>query len=203
MSGVDAQPDAVRQRRGLGELRERAAPRIRSVFERAGVRLGVELDPIGSHGCRPPDRIGNGVDEQADANAVRVKPPDGRLEACCGRPRLPARLTRDLARHDRHQRALIGPNLLDEIQQVRARVALDVVFDLRPLPAQRSRDVAHVAGSDVPAIRARMHGNTRRARSHAHVNRLEHARRAPAARVPQRRHLVDIDAQANHVMADG
>ena len=47
-------------------------------------------------------------------------------------------------------------------QQLRTRVAFDVVFDRRSSTLERARDVTYIVWSDVAAIGARMDGNARR-----------------------------------------
>ena len=114
-------------------MRERPrAPASAPLLERARERLGVELDAIGADRRRPADRLRLGIDEQADADAARRADRATIAGSALGLgARPPAGLARDLARHHRHERALIGPHLLDEIEQLRPRIAFDVELDRR------------------------------------------------------------------------
>ena len=113
--------------------------------------------------------------------------------------RSPAGLAGDFAGRNRDQRALIRLHLVHERQQIGARIAFDVVLDRRPSgrPSAR-RDVADIVRRDVPAIGARVHGDAVHAGVQADGNGVEHARHAAAARIAQRRDLVDVDRQADH-----
>ena len=82
--------------------------------------------------------------------------------------------------------------------QLGPRIAFDVEFDSRPLAFERARDVAHVLRRDVALIGARMDGDARHAGSKTHGHGVEHARLVAAARVAQRRDLVDVDGETNH-----
>src|SRR5204862_5072073 len=100
-----------------------------ALLERAGVRLGVELDAIGAGTRREGDRLRRRVDENTDPNAARLQSVDHSRQAIGIRTGAPASLARDFSGNDRPERALIRPDLLDEIEQIRSRIAFDVVFD--------------------------------------------------------------------------
>ena len=111
------------------------------------------------------------------------------------RSRLPARLARDLARHDRHQRALSGltsrtsssssgrgsPSMLNSTRGGGVRSARAMSRTSSGVMCRRSARGCTV----MPATPA----------ADAHVDRVEHARLPPAARIAQRRDLVDVDAR--------
>ena len=65
------------------------------------------------------------------------------------------------------------------------------------LPRKRGSNLAHVVRRDVPAIGARMHGDAGSARGDTDADSLEHAGQLAAARVPERRDLVDVDGEVD------
>src|SRR5207244_787804 len=67
-----------------------------------------------------------------------------------------AGLAGDFAGHDRHQRALVRPHLADHLEQVGARIPLDVELDVGAPRRQEGGDVVDVAAVDVPFVGARM-----------------------------------------------
>ena len=106
------------------------------------------------------------------------------------RTRPPAGLARYLAGNDRHQGALIRPNLVDEIEEFGPRIALDVVFNRRRAAAEAQRDRAHVFRRDVPAIGARMHRDAGCACRFGRRRRVEPHRRRVEQRAPD--HFVKV-----------
>jgi hypothetical protein len=92
---------------------------------------------------------------------------------------LPTGLAGDLACDDGDERALVRTDLLDQVEQLRARVALDVELD--PASGQGARNVAHIGGRDVTAISPRVHRDAGRAGGDA---RQENGRRASSAASP-------------------
>jgi hypothetical protein len=74
-----------------------------------------------------------------------------------------------------------------------ARVAFDVELDAALERLQQRRDLAHVIGGDVAGIGARVHGDAGAARGDAGAHGFGDRRHASAARVADRRHLVDVD----------
>src|SRR5262249_12135008 len=105
---------------------------------------------------------------------------------------LPSSLARDLTWFNRDQRALIGPGFFHQIEQLRPRIALDVELDARVLLAQDRGNGAHVFGRDVAATGTRVNRDARRPGRDTDPDSLEDARHAPAARVAQRGHLIDV-----------
>ena len=113
-----------------------------TALERPREGFRVQLDPIGAGGCGPPNGIGLGVDEEADADAARLETSDHLREAIAFGAGLPAGLAGHFSRHDWDERALVGAHLIDQIQQLGARIAFDVEFNRgrqRPQHARRSR----------------------------------------------------------------
>src|SRR6185295_12626276 len=110
----------------------------------------------------------------------------------------PAGLAGDFAGHHRHQRALIGPDFVDQREQIRPRITFDVVFDRRPNPRERACDVANILRRDVTRICAWVDGDAVNARINADTDGVENARLAAAARIPKRRDLVDVYREPDH-----
>ena len=114
-------------------------------------------------------------------------------------PGVPSGLAGDLARHDRHERALIGPDLEHQIDQLRPRIAFDVVLDRRARAASARAIVAHILRRDVaPSAR----GCTVMPGAPA-VRRSTPPRRARSACVPPRElrsvaTLLTLTLEANH-----
>src|SRR5262249_8675476 len=112
--------------------------------------------------------------------------------------RPPAGLAGDFTGDDRHQRALIGPHFVYEVEQIRPRVALDVVFNVPVAAAERHSDVTNILRRDVTPIVTGMDGDTRRARGDADVDGFEDARHASAAGITERRDFVDVHRKLDH-----
>ncbi len=141
---------------------------------------------------------GIGIDEQADAHAARFQIRHDRRKAGRIRTGRPSCLARDFAGQHRHERALIGPHSLNELDEIGPRIAFDIEFDSRPLAFQRLHDVVHVLRLDVPLIGARMNGDALNAGSKTHGHRVEHARLVAAAGIAQGRDFVDVDGETDH-----
>ena len=161
MSGVHAKTERVRELGGVGVGSE--ARFALAGLELARERLGVQLDAIAAHRCGPPDRVGNRIDEHADADADLFHPADDGFEvldrSVCG----PAGLARDFAWHHRYERALRGPNFQHQLEEIGPRIALDVVLDLRRA-LQQLGDVVHIRASDVTLVGAWMNRDARERR---------------------------------------
>ncbi len=174
---------------------KRSLPLGAAALERARERLRVELHAIRAEIGGPADRRLLGIDEEADADAGGAHIGNRareRVARCLGRP---ARLARDLARADRHQRALIGADAPHELQQIRPRVAFDVVLDPAAERREKPCDVAHIGRGDVPRVCPRMHRDARRSRVDAEQHGVDDRRHRAAARVAHGRHLVDVDGE--------
>ena len=65
----------------------------------------------------------------------------------------PAGLTRDLPGRDGHERALVGPHVANERQQVRPGIAFDVELDPPAVRRQHGGQVVDVLEGDVPRVR--------------------------------------------------
>ena len=74
VAGVDAEAERVRELGGRDVARERLRGARRRPLEGACERLGVELDAIGAEARGPSHGRLLGIDEQADADAGRLKP---------------------------------------------------------------------------------------------------------------------------------
>ena len=105
-------------------------------------------------------------------------------------------IRRALARRVGHERHLIGTHLADQRDELRRRIAFDVVFDRRPeFVADQRRELGDVGAADVALVRARVHGDAMGAGLDHQSSRVRHARIADVALVAQQRHLVEVDAQ--------
>ena len=136
--GVDAEAERVRERRGRRRSRAKLAPpaswpaRTRARTARCTARRGRRRS---TRPTAPPPRR---VDEQADADPAACRSADDRGQLLAvGVSGRPAGLARHLARRDRHQRALIGPHLAHQLEQLGPRIAFDVELDRR---AERASD---------------------------------------------------------------
>jgi hypothetical protein len=178
---VDAQALGVRDEGGRDVLLERARCGCGTAFERAREGFGVELHSIGAEPSSPPNRLGVGIHEHAHAHAGVLHPRHGRGQVGLGCRRRPAGLTRDLAGHDRDERALIRLDGQDHLDEIRPGVTLDVELDSTPERRQLVSDLEDVAPADVPLVGARMHGNARSAGVDAHPDRLDDGRDVAAA----------------------
>src|SRR5690606_25419836 len=78
----------------------------------------------------------------------------------------------------------------------RERIALEVELD--PVLAAQRGQRQYVVGADVARVRARVHGDAVGARVEAGARGTDHVRGLAAARVPQYRDLVDVDAEHGH-----
>jgi hypothetical protein len=90
---------------------------------------------------------------------------------------------------------------VDEIDEIRPRVAFDVELDAGTQGLEAARDVAHVVWRDVALVRARVHGDASGSSRQADVHGVEDARLAATAGVPQGRHFIHIDRKTNHGIA--
>jgi hypothetical protein len=194
---IDSHPERRRQRRRLGITCERPLRRVASLFKGARERLGIQLDPVGAERPGKRDRLRFGIDEQAYPNAGATQGRHGRFERSGLRTGHPARLAGDLSGGDRDQRALMRMHLVNDGQQVGARIAFDVVFH-GGMGRERRGDVADILRRDVPGIETWVHGDAGSARGEAHVDRVEDARKPPATRIAQRGHLVDVDGESGN-----
>jgi hypothetical protein len=91
------------------------------------------------------------------------------------------------------------PHSVNEIEEIGPRIPLDVELDAIAERRELRGNLEHVAGRDVTGISARMHGNAGRTVRDAYTHRVDDARDSTAARVAERRNLVDIDAETRTV----
>ena len=196
---LTSRPRVVRESgRGRVPLEARL-PVARAAGERVRERLGVELDPLRADRRRPLHRRWLGIDEEADAYAIVLQLVDDRAQPGRRRVRRPPGLAGDLPRANRDERALVRPDRTNQIEQIGPRIAFDVELDAVAERRELLGDFVYVSGRDVTRVSARVHGDARRAVGHAHAHRVDDARNRAAARVAQRRHLVDVDAQTRAV----
>ena len=149
VAGVDAEaaararapPLACRARRlsstPLGRPARRRARRARCTARRDRRRARAAQSTASS----------SRIDEQADADAVRAA--GGRSTSSSARPGAidrPAGLAGDLARRDRHERALVRPHREHQRDQIGPRIAFDVELDVGRLRLEQRGDLADVAG---------------------------------------------------------
>jgi hypothetical protein len=101
-----------------------------------------------------------------------------------------------LIRRVGHQRHLIGADLLDQRDELRCRVAFDIIFDgRRELLADKRGELGDIGAPDVALIGTRVHRDAVRAGLDDQTRCSEHARIADIALVAQQRHLVEVDAE--------
>ncbi len=135
------------------------------------------------------------VDEHADANAGALQIADRGLQRRHRRVGRPSGLARDFPFTDRHERALIRADLVNQRQQIRSWVTLDVEFDASTVGLQLRRDLTHIRERDVTGVGAWVNRDAWRSCGQAHCDCLSHAWHRPAARVANRRDLVDVDRE--------
>src|SRR6185503_12151956 len=152
-----------------------------AMLERAGERLRVEFDAVRANVRGPSNGRLLRVDKDADTDTVTLETAHDGGHLLSWRVRRPSRLTRDLARLHRHQRALRRFHRMDHVQQVRAWVAFDVELDPTIQRLEPRRYLLHVYGRDVPSISTRMDCDAGRSRLDAHAYRIEHGRHDTAA----------------------
>src|SRR5262245_1093297 len=200
VSGIDAET------KRMGELcRGRVATKAvlrlgRAALERAREGLGIELDAISPDVLRPSDRRLVGFHEQADPDAQRAHLPDHRGDRLMWCVRRPAGLARDLARLDRNNRALRGPQLANECQEIGPRVPFDIELGPAVKFVQQCRDVMNVTLGDVPGVGPGMHCHPWCSRFNTDAGRVEHRRQMAPARIAERRDLIDVDGKLDHVV---
>ena len=95
-----------------------------------------------------------------------------------------------------HERDLVRAHLADKRDELRRRVAFDVVFDPRRqlVPDQRG-ELDDVSAPDMALIGARVHRDAMGAGMDDQARRIEHARIADVALIAQQRYLVEVDAE--------
>jgi len=156
-----------------------------------GIAAGVELDDRSAEADRRGDLLLGRFDEQADADVRRAELVDvisevivlaSRVQAAIGRPFLAA-LGDDAGR--------VGTMRQRDRQHLLGRCHFQI---------QRQVDLGHQAVDviirDVPAVFAKMRGDSVGARVGRDVSGANRVRMIAPARVPDRRDVVDIDAEA-------
>ena len=195
VASVHAEPETVSHVGGIDVPLEASLPRIGCTGIRTRERLGIELYTVGSHRRRPTDSSKIRIDEQADPDPLFLQALNNRSDHIGRSIRRPPRLARDFAGPDGNERDLIGPDFVDQIEEIRPRVPLDVVLDDSAPRRQRRGDLPHVLGGDVPRVRARVDGDAGYAGGDADLDSLQDAGNLPASRVAKRGNLVDVDAE--------
>jgi len=124
------------------------------------------------------DRIGVWGSSYSGGHVLVVAAIDRRVKAVVAQVPL-------VSGHDNF-RALVRADFLDKGQEFRPRIPFDVEFNTTRLLREGRRNLVHVVRRDMPPVGARVHRDARSTRSNTHIHRVEHARRSPAARVPER-----------------
>src|SRR5215472_11259605 len=171
---------------------------VDAALVRACERLSVELDAIGSHRRGPANRVVLRVHKQADTDLARLQRGDDTGQSFRLRARPPAGLAGDFAWRDWDERALVGPHLFDQRDEVGPGIPFDVEFDMRLAPRKHRRHLAHIVGGDVALVGARVNGDAIHASGDADANCIGHTRKVSSARVAKRGDLVDVDRKVNH-----
>ena len=155
-----------------------------------GITASVELDDRRAEPDRRLDLLGRRLDEQADADACVQQARDDRLQAVV----MPVRV----------EAALGGPLLAlfgDDAGRVRtmAEGYLEHLVGRRHFEVQRQLDRLHQPGDivvgDVPPVLAEVRGDAIRARGGGDPRRLHRVRVRAAARVADRRDVIDVHAE--------
>ncbi len=198
VAGVDAEAELVREAGGLDVPLETLATLAFAGLERARERLGVELDPLRAHRRGPTDCGRIRIDEQADPDAGLLQVLDDAFISSTGvSGGQPAWLVISPARTGTSVH-LIRPDLANEVQKIRPRIALDVVLDAPRARSEVRSELADIVERDVPRVRARVDGDAGSAGRDAHARRLDHARHCPAARVADVATLLTLTLSVSH-----
>ena len=160
---------------------------------RHGIRFGVQLDAVCARGLRRHQVVRNRLHEETGSDAGPSKLLHHGRQRIHARPRLPSRLAGQRIRRVRHQGDLLRHHLQHQVQEIWTGVALDIELRVHH-PAQRP----NIRVRDVPGVRPRVDRDAVRAPlldAHRGEDDIGH-RTAP--RIPQRSHLVHIDAESSH-----
>jgi hypothetical protein len=84
-------------------------------------------------------------------------------------------------------------NLTYQIEELRARIALDIELD-----GEHLREIDHIAACDVPAVRPRMNGNPMAACCYQRTHCFQYVGYISAAGISEYRDFVDVDAEVDH-----
>ncbi len=168
--------------------------RFATSFEGSRVWLGIEFDTIGAELGGPFNRCGLRIDEHAHSNAAVPEARDDVGKCILGCIRRPPCLAGNLTGPNGHQRTLVRPHFVDELDEIGPRVALDIVLDLMPHWREHFGDFKNVGAPNVPLICTRMHRDPGGARLDTSTHGFDDARHRAAPGIPEGRDLVDVDA---------
>ena len=93
----------------------------------------------------------------------------------------------------RDQGTLSRTHLTYQIEELRARITLDIELD-----SEHLREIEHIAACDVPAIGPRMNGNPVAACGYHRTHCLQYVGHISAAGISEYRDFVDVDAEVDH-----
>jgi len=196
--GVERKPRGTHGRRGSLEFRElgrglRSAHASPVILER--VRPGPRVQ-LADGRPRRPGRLHLSllrVDEHAHRNAAIGEPSHD-----VGDPRLPGRdiespFRRHLLPSLRHEHGGVGHHASRELDHLVGRRHLQI-----ETTAHRLAQAAHVVVLDVPPIFAKMHRDSVGAAELRLDRGRDRVRLQGAPRLPDRRHVIDVDAEFRH-----
>ncbi len=97
-----------------------------------------------------------------------------------------------------HQRALLGPDFGDDVQEAAVGVAFEVQLETRPPRPHQLGQIKHVAAADVALVGARMRGQPIGPGIMRDPAEMQHIGHPGAPRIAQQRDLVEVDAEPGH-----
>ncbi len=162
---------------------------------RLGVRVsaGVQLDGVAARLGRSGDLLQLRRDEGADQDPLFVHPPDDFPQPGFVLDAVQPAFGRQFLAVLRHERHLVGPDLLGD---------LDDRLGHRHLQIQLGGDALierpHVAVVDVPAVLAQVHGDSVGPGQLALRRRPDRVRLIRSPRLADGRHVIDIDIENCH-----
>ena len=198
MPGIEAHAQRTDGRAGVADLRQlrhdRRALRIASLgVECMGIRTGVDLADARADPRRGLDLTDLGIDEYAADDARLGQSRDGGLEPRLLRGDVESALGRDFLAPLGHQHRHLGLERAGERDHFIGRGHFEIELDLH----QRAKP-AHVLVLDVPAVFAQVHGDAVGAAQMRFGRRPDRVRLVGPTRLPQRRDVVDVDAELDH-----
>ena len=155
---------------------------------------GVQLDSIRTEFSRARDLLGISIEEQTRANARLLEPREQVAEPISVAARqVPSCIRGQHAGRVGHERHLSRPHAQNQVDKLRAGVTLDIELD-----RQHRGEIEDVLKRDMPRVGPRMHRYPVTSGRDTRTRRLDDVRNIPAARIPERRNFVDVDAEPNH-----
>ena len=186
MPGMALEPQADQRRRPGTQPLELARPAL-------GIGAGVQFDDGGAEPGRRLELGRVGVEEQRDPDAApsRSAATCGPSAAACPAASRPPSVVTSWRRSGTRQHA--AGRSRSAIATISSVAAISMLSRI----SGDSGDPLEVRVADVPAVLAQMDGDAVRAGADRHQRRRERVGMRAAARVADRRHVVDVHAEAN------